>query len=49
MYLGIHVHARTLTYMYLTTINEKETINLKENKEGYLGEFRGRKGRREMM
>lgn len=43
------MHTHTHTHMYITGIKEKESINLKENKEGYTGEFGGRKGRREMM
>lgn len=29
-------------YVYMTTINEKETINLKKSKERYKGGFRVR-------
>lgn len=31
--------------MQVTTINEKEAMNLKENKEGYMGGFERRKER----
>lgn len=32
---------------YISTINKKDGMNLKKNKEGYMGEFRGkeRKGK----
>jgi hypothetical protein len=32
--------------MSVTMINEKEIINLRESKEGYLGRFGGRKRRK---
>lgn len=31
------------------TINEKETVNLKESKDSYMEDFRGEKGKVEMM
>lgn len=34
--------------MYAITISEKEVMNLKERKEGYLGGYRRKKGEREM-
>lgn len=36
-------------YIYSITINEKETINLKESKEEFLEEFGGRKEKEEML
>lgn len=35
--------------MHGTIINEKEVVNLKESKEGYLWGFRGRNRKREMV
>ena len=35
--------------VYSITINEKETINLKESKEEFLEEFGGRKEKEEML
>lgn len=35
--------------MYVMTINEKETVNLKERKSSYMEDFRGEKGTVEMM
>lgn len=43
-----NTHAYSDSYMYAMTINEKETINLKWNKEMNVGRFRGRKGNEEM-
>lgn len=35
--------------MYLITINKKEPMTLKESKEGYSGEFGGKKGKVKIM
>lgn len=35
--------------MHVTIINKNEAMNVKEGKEWYIREFRGRKGKREMM
>jgi hypothetical protein len=32
--------------MHVTIISEKEVINLKERKEGFMGGFRGKKGKK---
>jgi hypothetical protein len=34
--------------LHITTHNEKEAMNLKESKEGYMGGFGGRKQKRKM-
>lgn len=39
----------TNAYVHTIAIKEKEALNLKENKEGYLGRFEGRKGNKEML
>lgn len=31
-------------YMYVLTTDEKEAMNLRESRVGYMGEFRGRRG-----
>lgn len=35
--------------MHVTTINEKQVMNLKDSKERYMGKYGERKGRGEMM
>jgi hypothetical protein len=35
--------------MQVIAISEKTTMQLKESKKGYMGEFGGRKGKGEMM
>lgn len=37
----MHVHA--------ITVDEKETINLQDSEEWYMGSFGGRKGKQEML
>lgn len=39
--ISIPIH----TYMYIAIINENEAMNLKNNKEGYMGRFGGRKAK----
>lgn len=41
-YLGIHIY----TYKHVITISEKETLYLKERREGYTGRFGGWNGKR---
>lgn len=41
--MGIYVYM--CTYIHTITIDEKETKNLKENKERYMGGFGRRKGK----
>lgn len=36
-------------YMHATIINKKETMNLNENKERYMGSFGGRKEKKNVM
>lgn len=45
MYLAITHRYIQFACMHVTIINEKEAINLKEGKKGYMGEFGVRKGK----
>jgi hypothetical protein len=42
LYICVYIH----TYMYITAINIKETMNLKESRERYMGGFGRRNEKR---
>lgn len=38
-----------VVFLYLTTVKEKVTVNLKESRQKYMGEFGERKGKEEIV
>lgn len=40
-----NVYVCACTYMHTVAINEKEAMNMKENKEGYIRDKEGEKGK----
>lgn len=46
IYVFRNMYLWTYTFMYVTAISEKRAMNLKENKDGYMGGFVGKKGKR---
>ena len=48
-YMCVYVCMYVYAYVHVTTINEKEAMNMNEWKQGYMRNFGGRKGKEEMM
>lgn len=48
-YICIFRNIHTNIYAHITQLMKKETIYLRESKEGFMGGFRLRKGKEEMM
>lgn len=43
------INVYTHTHTYVTAINEKEVMNLKENKDRQMGGFKGKKVKKRMI
>lgn len=44
-----NIYVSVYAYIYTTTINEKDAMNLKERKQKYMSRVWRRKGKREVM
>lgn len=48
IYMHLYLHPIFILYTHVKEINEKKAMDLKENKEDYIGEFERRKEQKEL-